>query len=1207
MRLKKLELQGFKSFPEKTTISFDKGLTVIVGPNGSGKSNISDAMRWVLGEMSSKNIRGTKMEDVIFAGSQKRSPMSFAEVSVTFDNSAEEGRIITSEDYDEITVTRRYYRAGESEYFINRKPVRLRDIHELFLNTGLGKGGYSIIGQGKIAEIISRKNDERRAVFEEAAGIAKYKYQKQEAMRNLDQTNENLTRLEDITGELSARIGPLERESAKAKKYLEIYERKKGIDIALSLYDIDAAKKRSSEISEKLSIAKRNLEAAEEKLSDSEARESTLSEKQSGNRIEAERLAQEITAQTERLHEKESAILVCESENAHFAEAEKNARAKLAESEAERKNTEEELVAKREALEEAHRKKTEKQEAADKVDAEIAEYREALSRAQDDVNDAAKRKAELDERAVEAKLRASELEARAESDEKKYALLKESAEKHEADIALYAGRMKMAESKIAAYAEKEALEKVQLDDAEKKKAEVSIKRTELEKKKNEYFLEASQRKHKVQNLVRMEELLEGFSRAVRFIVTEYSQGKITGRDGGRITLYGPLSQLISTDEKYSVALETAFGQSLQNIVSKDEYSAKAAIEYLKRKNAGRATFYPMDTMKGTEADAEALGLSTREGFIAVASTLVKCGDELRGIVKSIVGRIIIADNMDNAARMAKKLAYRYRIVTLDGQVINAGGSFTGGSSATESQLLSRRSQIDKLNEEIAAIEKTARIVDAELEALAKSAADVEAEVSAASGRLTAVRKMSEAEEVQLEVLRSGKEMLVSALDGIHAEMKALDESMNEYRRDIGGLAERKGEFDTEAALLAFKENEISSQRASLEEKLEELEDKRSDLLIELAREETNTELLASLLEAVEAKAELYRSTASSLEETIAEAIRKTAENKEKIGSLKKSAGALSEKLEEYERMRAELLAEGSDIELALNTVRTLQKNAMSEKELVFRDYTKLESDLENADTRADGLLTFLWDDYELTYDEAKKQCAEPITSSVRAEAAAEQTKLKNSLRSLGNVNLNAIEEYKEVSERYGKMHEQMQDLSASREALMKNISELEECMCNDFVATMEQINTNFAKTFSELFGGGRAEVKLSDPTNVLESGIDINVAPPGKVIKSLSLLSGGEQAFVAIALYFAILEVNPSPFCIMDEIEAALDEVNVDKFADYVKHYSEKTQFVLITHRRGTMEVAERLYGVTMHEKGISDIISVDVSEIERRAGKLLE
>lgn len=1207
MRLKKLELQGFKSFPDKTTVNFDKGLTVIVGPNGSGKSNISDAMRWVLGEMSTKNIRGTKMEDVIFAGSQKRSPMSFAEVSVTFDNSEEEGRLVTAEDYDEITVTRRYYRAGESEYFINRKPVRLRDIHELFLNTGLGKGGYSIIGQGKIAEIISRKNDERRAVFEEAAGIAKYKFQKLEAMRNLDGTNENLTRLEDITGELSARIGPLERESAKAKKYLEIYERKKGIDIALSLYDIDAAKRRSADVSEKLAIAKRNLEAAEEKLSDAEARESALAEKQSGNRIEAERFTQEIAAQKEKLHEKESAALVCESENVHFAETEKTARAKLAESEAERANTEKELTAKREALEEARRKKAEKKEEADKAEAEIAEYREALARADDDVNDAAKKKAELDKRTVEAKLRASELEARAESDEKKYEALRESAEKHEADIALYSGRMEKAESKIAAYSEKEAQERAELEKAEKKKAEAESRRAELEKKKNEYFLEASQRKHKVQNLVRMEELLEGFSRAVRFIVNEYSQGKITGKDGGKITLYGPLSQLISTDEKYSVALETAFGQSLQNIVAKDEYSAKAAIEYLKKRNAGRATFYPIDTMKGTEADAATLGLSAGEGFIAVASTLVKCEDNLRGIVKSIVGRIIIADNMDNAAKMARKLAYRYRIVTLDGQVINAGGSFTGGSSATESQLLSRRSQIDRLNEEIASIEKAAKGVDSELAELAKATADIKAEYDAAAGRLATVRKMSEAEEVQLEVLRSGKEMLASSLDVIKAEMKALDESMSGYRRDIGGIAERKDEFDTEAALLAFKENEINSQRASLEEKLEELEDKRSDLLIELAREETNTELLASLLEAVEAKAEIYRSTAASLEETIAEAIRKTAENKEKIEKLRSEAAVLSRKLGEYEHTRAELVSEGADIEQSLNTVRTSQKNAMNEKELVFRDYTKLENDLENANTRADGLITFLWDDYELTYDEARKQCAEPITPATRAETAAEQAKLKNTLRSLGNVNLNAIEEYKEVSERYGKMHEQMQDLTASREALMRNIAELERCMCTDFVSTMEQININFGKTFTELFGGGRAEVKLSDPENVLESGIDINVAPPGKVIKSLSLLSGGEQAFVAIALYFAILEVNPAPFCIMDEIEAALDEVNVDKFADYVKRYSEKTQFVLITHRRGTMEAAERLYGVTMHEKGISDIISVDVSEIEHRAGKLLE
>lgn len=1207
MRLKKLELQGFKSFPDKTTVTFDKGLTVIVGPNGSGKSNISDAMRWVLGEMSSKNIRGTKMEDVIFAGSQKRSPMSFAEVSVTFDNSGEDGRIVTPEDYDEITVTRRYYRAGESEYFINRKPVRLRDIHELFLNTGLGKGGYSIIGQGKIAEIISRKNDERRAVFEEAAGIAKYKYQKQEAMRNLDATNENLTRLEDISGELLSRIGPLEKESAKAKKYLEIYERKKKIDIALSLYDIDVAKKRSAELGEKLAVAKRNLESSEEKIRDSEAREALLSERQSTNRIEAERLAQEISAETENLHAKESAVLVCESENAHFAESEKEAREKLVSGESERAGTEKELAEKREALENAKRKKAEKQAAADRICEEIDELKNELALAENDVFDAAKKKAELDERAVAAKMRASELEARAQSDEQKLVSLCESEEKHNADIALCSGRIEKAEKQMAGYTEKENAEKALLDEANAKKSAVSAEKAELEKKKNEYFLEASQRKHKVQNLIRMEELLEGFSRAVRFVVSEYSQGKITGKDGGKVTLYGPLSKLISTDEKYSVALETAFGQSLQNIVAHDEYSAKAAIEYLKRKNAGRATFYPMDTMHGTETDAKSLGLSQGEGFIAIASTLVKCGDDVRGIVKSLVGRILIADSMDNAAKMAKKLSYRYRIVTLDGQVINAGGSFTGGSSATESQLLSRRSQTDRLNEEIAAIEKTMRDTDKAISALVAEEKEADAQISAISARTAAVRKMREAEEIQLEVLRSGREMLTTALEGVLSEKSRLSEQMASYKRDIGGLADKKGEFDTEAALIAFRESESESRRASLDEKLGELEDRRSDLMIELAREETNTELLASLLEAVEAKAEIFRSGADSLRLTIASCEEKTAANKEKISELKKASAEITKKLSDMESMRASLMADGAEIEQSLSGIRAMQKNAMSEKELVFRDYTKTESDLENANARADSLLSFLWDDYELTYDAAKDQCGEPVAPSERAETAAEQSKLKNSLRALGNVNLNAIEEYKDVSERYGKMHVQIEDLTQSREALMKNISELEECMCNDFTSTMERINANFGKTFTELFGGGRAEVKLSDPENVLESGIDINVAPPGKVIKSLSLLSGGEQAFVAIALYFAILEVNPAPFCIMDEIEAALDEVNVDKFADYVKNYSEKTQFVLITHRRGTMEAAERLYGVTMHEKGISDIISVDVSEIERRAGKLLE
>ncbi|MBQ0009739.1 MAG: chromosome segregation protein SMC, partial [Ruminococcus sp.] len=798
MHLKKLELQGFKSFPDKTVITFDKGLTVIVGPNGSGKSNISDAMRWVLGEISSKNIRGTKMEDVIFAGSSGRSPMSFAEVSVTFDNSDPDGKILTAEDYDEITVTRRYYRVGESEYFINRKPVRLKDIHELFLNTGLGRGGYSIIGQGKIAEIISRKNEERRAVFEEAAGIAKYKYQKQEATHNLEQTETNLTRLEDIVGELEARIGPLEKESARAKKYLELYDRKKAVDIALSLYDIDGAKKRTAELREMFAVSTQNLENAEGRLAEEEARETALSEKQSAERLESERIAAEIASRTEDRHGKESGILVCEKENVMYAEQREVACGKLTEERAFAETAEKELVGKQSELSAAEERKAEKEAELAKLDGEIALYGESLAKAESDDSDTAQKKADLGKSSVDARVQISALNAEREADEKKLGVLAESAEKHDADIALYEKRMAEADEKLASLKEKEdgllsELEKVNAEKAEKEKT-----RAEAERQKNENYLEVSQRRHKMQNLIRMDELLEGFSRAVRFVMTEYAADRIPGKDGQKVVLHGPLSQLISADERYAVALETAFGQNLQNIVAENEMSAKSAIDFLKRKNAGRATFYPIDTMRGTELDARTLGVAGREGFVAVASTLVKCDASLRGIVKSLVGRILIADTMDHASAMAKTLDYRYRIVTLDGQVINAGGSFTGGSVATESQFLSRRAEIEKLGAEIAELEKAGKRWETERNAADAAVGEAQKKAAALTGSVAMVRKLTEAESTQRQVLAANCDMLCEAREAIRTESAELETAIRSCEDKIVSLEREQGQYSMES-------------------------------------------------------------------------------------------------------------------------------------------------------------------------------------------------------------------------------------------------------------------------------------------------------------------------------------------------------------------------------------------------------------------------
>lgn len=1205
MRLKTLELQGFKSFPDKTVISFDRGITVVVGPNGSGKSNISDAMRWVLGEMSSKNIRGGKMEDVVFAGSQKRSPMGYAEVSVTFDNTEDE-KIPSLAEYDEITVTRRYYRVGESEYFINRKAVRLKDIHELFMGTGLGRDGYSIIGQGKIAEIISQKNDERRAIFEEAAGIAKYRYQKTEATRKLDATSENLVRLEDIAGVLSERVGPLERESEKAKKYLEIRDAKMSVDISLSLFDIDHTRALADELSAKLTLSGEELERADESRSDIERAEETARGDEMQNKIEGERLSARILSLSGELHEKEAQIKLAENNAVHLRE--------LIDGSGERvRAAEESAVSARAELErlscEAERARISCGELAKRArlaSETVERYEEELSENARERSGCEIRIAELRAAQTDAAIAESVAAAQKASDLEKLNELRENIEKHEQDIRMLDARLRIAGEKIAGYEEKENGIKAELDKIEAAKTEYENRMTQATERKNNLFLELSQRRHKIQNLVRMEELLEGYSGAVRFVVNEHKAGRIRLSDGRPVRLYGPVSKLVTVPEDYQTALEIAFGQSLQNIVCEDEQSAKAAISYLKKKNAGRATFYPISTMRGTEISASEIPDSVREGFIASASALVSCEEKFRGIVRSLTGRILIARDIECANRIAKAMNFRYRIVTLDGQVINAGGSFTGGSVSAEGKMLSRRAELERLGEEVKLYEKRLKEAEGEMETLAadreaakKSEADV---LSSAS----VLKTLHDAEQTQVTVLQSNRQAQADALEMLCAELAGLQSKASRAESDIDGISKKKTGFTEELERTEALLEELSGQRSSAADRLEAARASLSAVSVEAAKEEANLGMLSQMRESAAKRV-------SEIEASIRELCASVSEAEEKIRSGEREAAALRLKSAEVEKQlrlceekKGELASSAMEIEKTLSELRVKSRDIIDRRDLLYRAHTKLESEYESLRERQEKLISFLWDEYELTYSDAARRCGEKITQATRGEAVAAQTKYKNQLRALGGVNVNAIEEYKEVKKQFDELTEQIADLKASREDLLNIIGTLEQTMKSDFLAAVEEIGANFSQVFTELFGGGRAELRLSDPENVLESGIDINVAPPGKVIKNMSLLSGGEQAFVAIALYFAILKVNPTPFCILDEIEAALDDVNVDKFADYVKKYSDKTQFVIITHRRGTMEAAERLYGVTMHEKGISDVISIDVSEIEQKIGTVL-
>jgi len=1204
MRLKTLELQGFKSFPEKTVISFDDGVTVIVGPNGSGKSNISDAMRWVLGEMSTKSMRGSKMEDVIFSGSQKRSPMGYAEVTVTFDNSGSDGtRIESMAEYDEISVSRRYYRAGEGEYYINHKQVKLRDVQELFMNTGLGKGGYSIIGQGKIAEIISQKNEERRAVFEEAAGIAKYRHQKVDAMRKLDQINANLANAEIILGELESRIGPLEKEAEKARKYLEIYESKKAIDIALSLFDIDAAKEKVDDVAAKLVLSKTELDAADDTIATLDVQNNSTYEALMKSKADGEQNIIDIGEAGARASAAESEIRVAETSNAHYAEMAESSRTKL-ESETKLYNAAlENYKSMEQELDVAGKNKSAIAKKISDCDDEMREMTSDLTRSDEQLKETEEMLESAKAAEVEARVAASVAKTQKEQSEVKSAEISSEMEKHESDIALYKEKIACSEEKIAEYDRKADEIKAKLDDFDVRHSEIEKSRRELAEEKNSLFLDVSQRKHRIQNLVRMEELLDGYSSAVRFIVNEHKAGKILGADGKAATIYGPVSKLIDVEQKYSRAVEVAFGASLQNIVVENEGDAKAVIAYLKKKNAGRATLYPVSTMTGRELDATKENIASQKGFVAVASELVKADGKYFGIIRQLVGRTVVCDNIDNASSIAAATSYKFKIVTLDGQVINAGGSFTGGSLSADGGMLSRRVQIDKLGEEIKELEKRSDAVEEKLKKLDSDEESLKKDEGVVLGSASVIKTLHDAETTQIEVIKSNMAVIEESKKKLADERAAVAVRAERDGKSVEEYLKKENECRDRQQTLLQRISELEGEKQALSLEIDHLREKRAELDIEYAKEEKFYEIGSENVKAAKARLDAQSASLDSERMTAEELKEKIRDNGEKITQYIALRDKAFDDKKALEARKIEIIAESDRLEKRLVEIRSRQSDAAHKRELAFENYTRLDATHAQLLEKQDALVGFLWDTYELTYSAASALGYEKITAEARSEAVAKQTKYKNIMRQLGNVNVGSIDEYAEVKERYEYYSTHIGDLHKSRDDFEKIIGSLEERMKDDFSRTVSEINVNFNNVFAELFGGGHAEIKLTDPTNILDSGIEINVALPGKIVKSLSLLSGGEQSFVAIALYFAILKVNPSPFCIMDEIESALDEINVDKFAEYVQKYSDRTQFVLITHRRGTMEAAERLYGVTMQEKGVSQVLSIDVSEIESKIG----
>lgn len=1178
MYLESLELQGFKSFPDKIKLTFDKGITAVVGPNGSGKSNIGDAVRWVLGEQSSKTLRGGKMEDVIFSGTQQRKPMGFAQVTLNIINN----RGILQIPSEQVSVTRKLYRSGESEYMINGAQVRLKDICELFMDTGLGRDGYSIIGQGRVAEIVSAKSGERREIFEEAAGISKFRYKKAEAERKLDAAQNNILRLRDIVSELENRVEPLKIQSEKAEKFLDYSETKKSLEITVWVRQLDDLKKKLDGISENLLINTNEYNGVEADISRLEDELTRFSECMQDNALRMEELRNMILESERANTQIHSDIAVCENDIHHAEEAIEDIK------------KQQELSANTNA--ENKQAMLDKLESVKESENELLENRAEYESVSGELLRAASEKDSFDSKSAEVQNELNRLYIR----QSEYSVAISNGEASERDL----------KEQLEAFDGRGEELRRSLEDLSKEKTDcidglslIGEKTEELgnriggisklyssrlekldaaKKQFDDINLSVRDKDQRIRMLSDLERSMEGFAHSVKHILKASSTGQLSG-------ICGSVAQPIKVEQKYSVAIETALGGAMQNIITVNEDAAKRGIRLLQESKSGRATFLPITSVKGNRL-AES-GLEGCEGFISLAVDLVSFDPKYEGIYNSLLGRTAVAEDLDLATVIAKKYGYKFRIVTLDGQVINAGGSFTGGFASKSSGVLTRKNDIEKLTAEKKSLEEKLSELKASNEKLSAETEKLKFDIEGAKDELSVVsadkiRFESEIKrieslilqtEMQLNNAESDKDNLKSRITETQNSVKLAKEMLSETEQSIK---------EKESIALANDE-----QRAEMQKKREGLSEKMSGLKLR------ETELLKDI-EAL--KTEITRLEAQSLEigDNSARLIRETDEQNRFIEEKRAEIESLKLKLEgsknETESINAkifELRSQNMSMEQKSNETRRSVREMNDSKEKFSREMTRLEERKISVQGDYDKIIADMSEQYNMYLSEAVT-IAKPVENLLAVQK--ELAEIKQKIRSLGSVNVAAIEEYKEVSERYRFMSSELSDIETAKRELEKLIEELTETMRRQFSESFNRINENFKQIFVELFGGGRAELTLTDPEDVLESGIEIKVAPPGKVINNLSLLSGGEQAFVAICIYFSILKIKPAPFCILDEIEAALDDINVTKYAQYLRKFTDTTQFILVTHRRGSMDEADVMYGVTMQEKGISRILRLE-------------
>ena len=1179
MRLKELEIQGFKSFPDKTKITIGEGITGVVGPNGSGKSNISDSIRWVLGETSSKQLRGSgKMEDVIFGGTQSRGAMGFASVALTIDNS-DHGLDM---DADEVTIGRRYYRSGESEYSINGQNVRLKDVYELLLDTGIGRDGYAIVGQGRIAEIVGAKSAERREIFEEASGIAKYRYRKNEAERRLEAAEGNLERLRDILGELEKRVGPLKRDSEKAQQFLELSERRKSLEVTLWVDAIHRANDTVRDQQRKFEAAQADYERLSRQLDEFDEKSAALREEAQQLVLQVEQANADIRAVTEANAGSESEIAVLKNESEHSRFRIDEATGELERAGQGRQSIETEAAGHKAAIEKLHGEVAALDTRVAELRAELRalEEKAAASGQRRDVIDAAI--ARLQDTATAAKVRAASAQSAKEAaaqrldEAKRQAVeLENSAAAAEEEKRRAERRLKDAEEAVTRNDNIKAGLKLKLESRRRQQAEAADALQKADKERSN----TSQRIHILEDLERN---MDGYQQSVKAVMRAAAGRRLRG-------IIGPVAGILTVEKGYETAIETALGFALQNIVVEDQGCARAAIGFLKDERAGRATFLPLDTVQGSRFTGRLTGTAE------VAADLVKCDPRYQHIIDNLLGRIIVVEDLSEASTVAKNLGYRNRIVTLDGQVINAGGSFTGGSTARSVGVFSRKQELDELRTRLVKLEKKRADAEKELEARKAEVDNLTAQLSGAEAegmnasserlrasleldRLTAAVAQHEENTRSLAAEIEAQQAAVTQNETACAEAEAAqgkaEAELNTYNAELAELGESTGSLTAERERITNELSENQMQRLANEKDIGLHEAALEGLQSRTGEAEARARELNAAIEAAKAKIE-----ANALK--IAEIERTRGENKEKIAAAEETIRTANAARMEKEAAVARLGQE--------NRALTDERERMSgEMARLAERRTAAENELNDTNTK-------LWEEYQLTAGEAKELCVEFESLTELRRSVAE---VRGKIRGLGNVNVGAIEEYKEVKERYDFLKAQVTDVEKAKSELTRMIAELCSEMEELFTTSFKQINTHFQQIFKELFGGGHARLYLSDESNVLESGIEIEVSPPGKVIKNLSALSGGEQALVAISIYFAILNVNPAPFCFLDEIEAALDDVNVARYAQYLRRMTDHTQFIVITHRRGTMEAADVLYGVTMQEDGVSKILRLDLDKV---------